>query len=171
MSVKKCDRFIRLVILSGLQALSTAPSFAVDPEVVAKKMLCHKCLKDIYVSRRMTTEATAEFQAMLALSPGDARTHFEYGNFLASNQKTALAFQQYQQAVRLKPAVAEYQAGLGNGCMYSKKYDMAVSAYTRACQLGGRYDKQLQLAQQYSAQNKQIQQYEKKQQQERDDEE
>jgi hypothetical protein len=71
----------------------------------------------------------------------------------------------------LDPGKAEYQGGLGNGFMYTKKWGMAVAAYTRACQLGGKFQRQLQMAQQYEAQQKQVQQYEKKLEQKKEEEE
>jgi predicted Zn-dependent protease len=171
MSVKQLSRFARPLLIVCLQSLASVPSFAMDAEVAAKKQMCHTCLKDIYVAQRDVPDAMLEFQELLKLVPNDAKVHFDYANFLASMQKTNLAALQYQAAARIQPNVAAYQGGLGNGFMYTKKYDLAVLAYTRACQLGGRYQQQLQLAQQYQAQTKQLIQYEKKVEQKKEDDE
>ena len=169
MTVKQSSCLSGFLAIVCLLTLASSPSFA-DREATAKKLLCHKCLKDIYVAQRNVPAAMAEFQALISMEPSDARVHFDYGNFLCQMQKTEQAAAQYQQAARLQPNVAEYQAGMGNGFMYTKKYDLAVPAYTRACQLGGKYQAQLQMAQQYQAQTNQLKQYEKRIEQKKEEE-
>lgn len=171
MSEKRCNCLTLAFVIVCFQSVASQASFAVNPEVLGKKIMIHECLKNIYVAQRRELDAIAEFNALLGLDPNNAKLHFEYGNFLAQSQKTGPAAAQYQIAARLQPGVAEYQGGLGNGFMYTKRYGMAVAAYTRACQLGGRYQQQLQLAQQYDAQQKQMQQYEKKVEQKKEEEE
>jgi predicted Zn-dependent protease len=113
-------------------------------------------------------EATAEYEALLKLTPNDPEANFEYGNFLARNNKPALAVPHFKVAAKAKPSIPEYQVGLGNSLMYTKDYDGAVTAYTKACSLGGKYQNLLQIAQQYQAQKKLIDQYNKKVQAEQD---
>jgi tetratricopeptide (TPR) repeat protein len=161
MSVKQCSVLTGLLAIVCLLTLVSSPGFALD-EAAAKKLLCHKCLKDIYVAQGNLPAAGAEFQALLAIAPSDARLHFDYANFLLRQQKLPQAASEYQKAAHLQPGVPEYQAGMGNGFMYTKRYDLAVAAYTRACQLGGKCQNLLQTAQQYQAQTEQLKQYEKK---------
>jgi len=137
-------------------------ALAADPEVLAKKVLCHTCLAKIYVAQANVGLATVEYQELLKLTPNDPALHFEYGNFLARNNKPELAAVQFKLAAKLKPAIPEYQVGLGNALMYSKDYNGAIAAYTKACLLGGKYQDQLQKAQQYEAQQKLYEQYQKK---------
>jgi len=152
------------------QVYSLAPTLAMDPEVAAKKQLCHTCLMKIYMAQRKFPEAMVESQALLTLTPNDARLHFDYANLLFQAQKQALAVQQYRAAAKLQPYVPEYQAGLGVACLNTKNYDTAVTALTKACQLGGKFEKELQLAQQYQAQQKQLVQYTKKVEEKRQEE-
>jgi len=133
-----------------------------DPEVLAKKALCHTCLAKIYASQGKIPAAILEYQELLKLTPNDATVHFEFATLLAHNNKPDLAAPQYTQAAKLKPAVAEYQAGLGYALMCQKNPDAAVAAYTKACSLGGKYQTQLQNAQQYQAQQKLLDRYKKK---------
>jgi tetratricopeptide (TPR) repeat protein len=171
MSEKRRNCLSLAIAIACFQSVASQASFAVDPEVLGKKMMIHKCLKDIYVAQRRELDAIGEFKALLALDPNDAQTHFEYANFLAQSQKLPQAAVEYQAAARLKPGVAQYQGGLGNGFMYTKRYAMAVAAYTRAIQLGGKFQQQLQIAEQYEAQEKQLKVYEKKIEQKKEEEE
>ena len=137
-------------------------ALAIDPEVLAKKALCHSCLAKIYVARGQIPEATSEYQELLKLTPNDASEHFNFGNFLARNGKPDLAATQFKLAAKIKPSIPEYQVGLGNALMYTKNFEGAVQAYTKACSLGGKYQTQLQTAQQYQAQQKLLEQYKTK---------
>jgi tetratricopeptide (TPR) repeat protein len=101
-------------------SVASQASFAADPEVIGNKMMIHKCLKGIYVAQRRELDAIAEFKALLALEPNNAKTHFEYANFLAQSQKFSQAAIEYQTAARLKPGAAQYQGGPGNDFMYTK---------------------------------------------------
>ncbi len=105
---------------------------AMDPDVLAKKVICHTCLMKIYVAQGNTGLATTEFQELLKLTPNDPVLHFDYGNFLARNEKPDLAVTQFKLAAKLKPSVPEFQVGLGNGLMYAKDYTGAVAAYNKA---------------------------------------
>ena len=135
---------------------------ATDPEALAKKVMCHTCLADIYAKQANIPQAIAEYQELLKLTPNDASAHFKYANLLATNNKPDLAVPQFKLAAKLKPTVPEYQVGLGNTLMYTKDYSGAVAAYTKACLLGGKYQDLLQKAQQYDIQKKQYEQYQKK---------
>jgi predicted Zn-dependent protease len=152
--------------LMGIICMPLLPAWAVEPEVLAKKALCHSCLAKIYVAERRYPEAIVEYQALLAMKPNDAAMRFEYGNLLAKIDKAALAVPQFRAAAKLAPYVPEYQVGLGNACMYTKNYDGAVTAYTKACNLGGKYQTSLQTALQYQAQQKSLNQYTQQQKQE-----
>lgn len=164
--------FLRQIILVlSLEVAAIAPVLAVDAEAAAKKDLCHTCLKNIYLAEHRYNDALAEFQSLLVTRPNDARLHYECGNVLLQTGKLAMAVPHMRTAVKLKPDVSEFQAGLGAACLYNKNYDAAVAAYTKACQMGGKYDKQLQIAQQYQAQQKQLIQYEKKIEQKKEDDE
>ncbi len=138
------------------------PALAVDPEVMAKKVLCHTCLMKIYVAQGNVAQALTEYQELLKLTPNDAALHFDYGNFLARNSKPDLAIPQFKLAAKLKPTIPEYQVGLGNVLMYTKDYAGAVAAYSKACVLGGKYQDMVQKAQQYQAQQKSYEQYQQK---------
>jgi predicted Zn-dependent protease len=116
----------------------------------------------IYVAQANVSQATVEYQELLKLTPGDPQLHFDYGNFLARNNKPELSAAQFKLAAKLKPAVPEYQVGLGNALMYAKDYPGAIAAYNKACLLGGKYQDQLQKAQQYEAQQKSYEQYRQK---------
>ncbi len=137
-------------------------TLAVDPEVIAKKVLCRSCLAKIYVAEGLYPEASTEYSELLKLTPNDASAHFEYANLLAKTEKPDQAVSHYKTAAKLKPTVPEYQVGLGNAYMFTRNFDAAVQAYTRACTLGGKYQTQLQQAQQYQAQQKLLDQYKQK---------
>jgi predicted Zn-dependent protease len=160
--------FALTLLLAG--TVASQPSLAIDSAATAKKVLCHTCLVKIYSAQHKYPEAAVEYAALLAYTPNDARMHFEYGRTLAQMQKNGPALAQYRAAARIDPSVAEYQAGLGFACLYAKDYGGAVAALTKACQLGGKYQKELSLAQQYQMQNQQIKQYEKKVEQKKEDE-
>jgi len=134
-------------------------SLAIEPEALAKKVLCHTCLAKIYVAQGKMPEAITEYQELLKLSPNDASAHFDLGNVYARSNKPDLAAAQFKLAAKLKPTIPEYQVGLGNALLYSKNFDGAVEAYTKACSLGGKYQAQLQTAQQYQAQQKLLEKY------------
>ncbi len=154
--------FVYLLISTIACFIWQKESLAVDAEALAKKVLCRTCLAKIYVSQRKIPEATAQYTELLKLTPGDAAIHFEFASLLAHNDKPDLAAVQYKAAAKLKPNVAEYQAGLGYALMCSKNYEEAVAAYSKACNLGGKYQTQLQNAQQYQAQQKLLDQYKAK---------
>ena len=156
------NKLFNLLIITLICLSFGQRAIAIDPEVLAKKTLCHSCLSKIYVAQGQISEATTEFQELLKLTPNDASVHFDFGNFLARNGKTDLAATQFKLAAKIKPNVPEYQVGLGNALMYTKNYDAAVQAYTKACSLGGKYQTQLQTAQQYQAQQKLLEQYKTK---------
>ena len=139
-----------------------SPVLAEDPDAFAKKVLCHTCLMKIYVAQANIPQATVEYQELLKLTPGDPQLHFDYGNFLARNNKPELSSAQFKMAAKLKPSVPEYQVGLGNALMYAKDYTSACAAYTKACLLGGKYQDLVQKAQQYEAQQKSYEQYQQK---------
>jgi Flp pilus assembly protein TadD len=166
------NKFIKIVVLMLICLSLGHKTLAMDPEVMAKKALCHTCLAKIYVAQGQDPEATKEYQELLKLTPNDASAHFDFGNVLARNNKPDLAAAQFKLAAKLKPTIPEYQVGLGNAFMYTKNYEGAVQAYTKACTLGGKYQTQLQTAQQYQAQQKLLDQYKNKvqQQQENSDE-
>jgi len=156
------NKLIKLFVLMLICLSLENKALAVDPEVLAKKALCHTCLAKIYVAQGQDPEAIKEYQELLKLIPNDAATHFDFGNVLARNNKPDLATAQFKFAAKLKPTIPEYQVGLGNGLMYVKDFEGAVQAYTKACMLGGKYQKQLQTAQQYQAQQKLLDQYKEK---------
>jgi Flp pilus assembly protein TadD len=154
--------FQATTIITIICLLNKSSVQAMDPEVLAKKALCRTCLAKIYATQGKTAEAIVEYDELLKLTPNDANAHFEYGNFLARNNKAGLAVNHFKRAAALKPSIPEYQVGLGNALMYTKNYDGAVVAYSKACSLGGKYQSQLQLAQQYQAQQKLLEQYKAK---------
>jgi Flp pilus assembly protein TadD len=156
------NKLLNLLFLSLICLSFGQKALAVDPEVLAKKALCHSCLAKIYVAQNQVGPATIEFQELLKLTPNDASAHFDFGNLLARNNKPDLAAVQFKAAAKLKPSIPEYQVGLGNALMYTKNYDGAVQAYTKACALGGKYQTQLQTAQQYQAQQRLLNQYKEK---------
>ena len=166
-----------VVVITALFVVFGSQVFAMDPDVMAKKVLCHTCLMEIYIAQANVKEATTEFNELFKLTPNDAALHFKYANFLARNSKPDLAVPHFKLAAKLKPAVPEYQVGLGNTLMYAKDYSGAEAAYTKAIMLGGKspeqlkqYQDLLQKAQQYEAQQKQYEQYEKKIQQQKESE-
>ncbi len=161
--MEQANRLIKLTMIIIFSCLlGQNQALAIDPDVLAKKVLCHTCLAKIYALQGKTAEATTEYEELLRLTPNDALAHFEYGNFLARNNKAPLAVLHYKRAAALKPSVPEYQVGLGNALMYTKNYDGAVAAYARACNMGGKYQSQLQTAQQYQAQQRLLDQYKAK---------
>ncbi len=149
-------------VLISLILVQSLPALAVDPEVLAKKALCHSCLAKIYVAQKDYAAAMTEYQALIAIQPDDATTRFAYGALLAKSEKFGPAIAQYKVAAKLAPGVPEYQCALGNCYMYSKNYDAAVTTYTKACNLGGKYQRQLTQALQYQAQEKSLKQYQQK---------
>jgi Flp pilus assembly protein TadD len=151
-----------IVIMFAYCFVCSSQVLAMDPEVMAKKVLCHTCLVKIYVAQQNVKDATTEFNELLKLTPNDASVHFDYGNFLARNGKADLAVTQFKLAAKFKPSVPEYQVGLGNSLMYSKDYNGATAAYSKACLLGGKYQDLLQKAQQYELQQKVYEQYQAK---------
>jgi tetratricopeptide (TPR) repeat protein len=154
------------VLLLGAFNLSTTQVRAVEPEVLAKKILCHTCLAKIYVAQKKLSDAVPEYQFLLANQPNNAALHYEFGAILMQLGKANLSVPQFKAAAKLAPSVPEYQVGIGNCYMYAKNYDAAVDAYTKACNLGGKYQAQLQQALQYQAQEKALKQYEQKTKQE-----
>lgn len=163
---KLTKSFLFVQFFIGVVLLVLLPASAVEPEVLAKKALCHSCLAKIYVAQKKYNEAMVEYQALLAIQPNDAAMHYEYGALLSKNDKFVAAIPQFKAAAKLSAFVPEYQCALGNCYMYAKNYDAAVTAYTKACSLGGKYQTQLQSALTYQAQEKQLKQYQQQQKQE-----
>ena len=161
---------LALLLLGSLAYPLCLPAAAADSEAVRKKILCHTCLVKIYKAQRKYPEAAAEYQTLLAFQPNDARLHFDYGQTLNQLQKLQPAAQQYRSAAKIDPSVPEYQAALGIVLLNLKDYNGAVTALTKACQMGGKFQSQLTIAQQYQAQNEQLKQYTKQVQQKKEDE-
>lgn len=135
-------------------------SFALD-EMDVKKAFIHETLLKCYLAKRMLPEAQKEYQAVLKYKPNDARMHFDYGNCMLTMQNKAGALTQFQAAAKIQPGIPEYQAAVGAVSMMLKRYDQAVTSYTRAVSLGGSFQQQLQAAQMYQAQQRELAEYNK----------
>jgi Flp pilus assembly protein TadD len=132
---------------------------AADPEIAAKKMMIEDSLVGCYREKGDLPGAASEYSKLLALKPNDARAHFDYANVLLRLQRLPAAAAQYQKAAQLEKSVPEYLGGAGTGCMITKNYDGAVTYFTKAIQMGGKYQEQLQQAQVYQAQQIQLKKY------------
>jgi tetratricopeptide (TPR) repeat protein len=138
---------IQIVISIFFAPLS--PVEAAEPEVVAKEMLCYKCLANIYVAQKNYPDAIVEYQAIIAMQPADPLMRYGYGALLAKTDEWTLAAPQFKAAIKLSPSIPEYHVGLGNCYMQAKNYDAAAAEYKKACILGGKYENVLYMALQY----------------------
>jgi predicted Zn-dependent protease len=147
-----------LPLQPGRTAVPTAPQ---DPEVIARKAFILSTLTKCYIGTNDVANATATYKQVSALLPKDARLRFDYGTFmLRSGNPTAGASALYQ-AAKLERTVPEYQAAAGMAAMLKKSYTPAVTFYTNACRLGGKFQNELQVAQQYQAREQQMAEYNK----------
>jgi len=137
---------------------------AVDPEIAAKKAMIEEALVGCYREKGDLPGAASEYVNLVAAEPNNARVHFDYANVLLRLQRLPAAASQYAKAAKLEPSVPEYLGGAGTGCMINKNYDGAVTYFTKAIQMGGKYQEQLQQAQVYQAQQVQLKKYQQYQQ-------
>jgi len=171
-----------------VSALSVMPANAqVDAaEVKKRKRVIHRCLLDIYIKQAKTPQAIQEYQAVLALDPGDAQTLFAYGTFLVRSGNISGGIVQLSKACSADPGNADYAGTLGTTYLRAKNFPKAVEYLQRACSLPGgkekyqktyeetykyvQYEKQRALQKQkQEAYNKQMQQQKQKAKQEEDD--
>lgn len=162
-----CTDALRLACLSvaiaaqiaALSGAFTNPVLAQSP--AEKKEQIHKALLQIYLSQRRK-EAAGEFNAIIALNPSDAQTHYEYGKWLAGGDQLKASVAQFQAATKLQPRNALFNAGLGSAYLHLGQYGNAVAAYTKAqqcCNPGQDFRRELQVAQQYLQNEKAMAKY------------
>jgi Flp pilus assembly protein TadD len=145
-----------IAIASSAYAAGGGP---VDPEIAAKKMMIEEALVNCYREKGDLPDAATEYKKLLLVEPNNARAHFDYANVLLRLQRLQPAATEYAKAAKLEPTVPEYLGGAGTGAMITKNYDGAVTYFTKAIQMGGKYQEQLQQAQVYQAQAVQLKKY------------
>jgi tetratricopeptide (TPR) repeat protein len=80
-------------------------------------------------------EARKEFEAELALNPGDAVAEYEVGQTLLAEQNAAEAVVHFQKAVALNPEFAEALVAVAKGKSDAKQYGEAISLLERAVKI------------------------------------
>jgi tetratricopeptide (TPR) repeat protein len=80
-------------------------------------------------------EARKEFEAELALNPGDAVAEYQVGQILVAEQNPAGAAARFEKAVSLNPDFAEALVGLAKVKSDTKKYGEAIGLLERAVKL------------------------------------
>jgi tetratricopeptide (TPR) repeat protein len=153
-----------IAILGVLFVMNTcgvnAPALASDSPETKKEMI-HTMLLQIY-EQKGSKEVAPEYLALIALRPTDDKLRFRYGLYLEKAGDDH-AIIQYQKAVSLAPANADYQGALGNAYYRARNYGAAAGAYRRAVECGGgaRYSTLYQSMQTYIQQQRDYQKYQK----------
>lgn len=83
--------------------------------------------------------AEAEFKRALALKPGYARAHEQYGLFLAIQRRLAEALGEMQLARQLDPLSASVNNGVGRIFHFQRKYDEAHAQFRKTLEIEPRY--------------------------------
>jgi cytochrome c-type biogenesis protein CcmH/NrfG len=153
----------RMVASLSLTVLAFSFGSAGWSQQAGRKETIHRCLLKIYQAQQ-SPEVAGEFSALLAIKPGDAQLHYEYGGFLLRSGNVAGGIAQFRKAAQLQPSNADFQGYLGQALMSTKDYDGAVTALRRACASGAsaqNWPAKLQQALQYQLQARQYAQYQK----------
>lgn len=83
--------------------------------------------------------AEAEFKRALALKPGYARAHEQYGLFLAIQRRLDEALGEMQLARQLDPLSASVNNGVGRIFHFQRKYDEALAQFRKTLEIEPRY--------------------------------
>ena len=80
-------------------------------------------------------EAARHYTAAIALQPGSAAAHNNFGNALSDLTKLHEAIAEYRQAIQIKPDYALAHYNLGNALYSQGKLEPAIAEYRQAIQI------------------------------------
>lgn len=89
----------------------------------------------LYMELNRPAEAARHFEAALALKPGSAAAHFNYGTALAGVQRFQDAVAQYERALALRPEYAIAHNNMGSALLQLGRVQAALASFREAARV------------------------------------
>ena len=107
--------------------------------VTRDNYVAHLNLGVAYASQDKLTEAAAQFDEVLRISPGLASGHYNRGGIYARQGQFAEAFAEFDEAYKLKPDYEQVYLSRGNVLALQKKYAEAGEQFAAALRINPSY--------------------------------
>ena len=107
--------------------------------VTRDNYVAHLNLGVAYASQDKLTEAAAQFDEVLRISPGLASGHYNRGGIYARQGQFAEAFAEFDEAYKLKPDYEQVYLSRGNVLALQKKYAEAKEQFAEALRINPSY--------------------------------